>query len=552
MRLSAYSLRSFCLLPVVFVFLLLPNGISAQNVYLDSTTTVVNSSNAPVSGGDTIFLQSGTYEFLLFKGIRGDSQQAVTITNDKGEVIIDSDHYFGISFQNCRHIHLSGQTKYGIRITKVENGGGIGISALSSHFEIDRVEIANTLHAGIMCKTDPDCSYKATRDSFLMKDIHIHDNYIHHTGTEGLYIGSSNFFGNILKCEGKDTLLLPHLIEGVHIHGNIIKYTGWDGLQVSSAIDNCAIYNNRILYDSQAEQNFQMSGILSGSGSDCDCYNNLIAYGKGNGIEFHGTGGQRFFNNLIIHAGQQYKPGDPKHPRHGMVFNHQVFLSPDSSIRVFNNTIIKPKSDGIRFNLSDYQSAENFVQNNIIVSPGAFDYYENLNTFRTGQDAYVFQKDTGLDVTVSDNIFTLDPAFPQFLDTLADNYTLRPGSPAIDQGTDLSAHGILFDYYYTARPQGPAFDIGAFEFDSLTVGQKESAREHHGVFPNPASDFFMLKTTGPHHIRVFSPSGNLLLQKKNAAPGERISIRQLKPGLYFLQLQHTSSHAVNTLKLIIL
>ncbi len=543
-----------CAYPLAAVLLVcLPGIIKAQNVFFDSSATVISPANAPVAGGDTIFLEAGTYRFLLIQSIQGNHHEPVVITNRNGEVIINSDHHYGISMRNCKHVRLTGQTKYGIRITRVENGNGIGVSALSNHIEIDHLEITNVSHAGIMCKTDPDCTFQATRDSFLMQNIHIHHNLIHNVGTEGLYIGNTRFSGLVMNCQGKDTLLFPHLIHDLSVHDNIIKYTGWDGLQVSSATQNCAIFNNVISYDSQKEQNFQMSGILMGGGSSCDCYNNWIFKGKGNGIEYHGTGGQRIFNNVIIQPGYQYFPYDPTIPIHGMLFSHHAFLYPDSGVRVFNNTIVHPKSDGIRFNFSSLKSAGNMVKNNIIVEPGAYAYYEDLSTFRTGEDAYVFKNDTALDVTISHNIFTRNKSSVNFYDVYNHNYTLNHGSPAINQGVDLTAHHIVFDHYFTPRPQGSGFDIGAFEFDSLRVAKNELLRSHQvSIFPNPAKHFFILNAPAAlYQITIFSLHGKEMVTKKGVHPHVPVYVNSLKPGMYLLLIENSSDNKSYVQKLII-
>lgn len=523
---------------LIALLLIVASSIQGQNVYFDSTTTVINTTNAPVNGGDTIFLEGGHYEYLFIENIAGKQDTPVVITNYNGEVIIHNDHYFGISFQNCKHIHLMGQYNYGIRITKVSNGAGIGISNLSNFFEVEHVEVANTKLAGIMCKTEPGCDFTASRDSFLMEDIHIHDNFLHDIGKEGMYIGSTKYFGKIINCNGKDTLVLPHLLKDIKIHDNLIKRTGWDGLQVSSASFDCAVYDNHILYDSREEQNFQMSGIINGSGTDCDCYNNYIAFGKGIGIEFYGLGGQKIYNNIIIEAGKSYFPSDPQKQKHGIYIRHKAFSKPDSSFRIFNNTIIRPKSDGIHFHVNDTLSAGNRIQNNIIVDPGAYDYYENTSSFRKGEDAYIFLTDTALDVQSSNNLLTRKLSVPAFYDTTQYNYTLKPGSPAIDAGVNLTVDSILFDFYHNPRPVGNAFDIGAFEFDSLIQNNMEKKQNKVLIYPNPAGSHFYVKAPFEEFkLNIFSIQGKEIISSEHLQSGDQIFLSSISPGLYLIRIK---------------
>ena len=57
-------------------------------------------------------------------------------------------------------------------------------------------------------------------------------------------------------------------------------------------------------------------------------------------------------------------------------------------------------------------------------------------------------------------------ANPNFVNAAGDNFQLQAGSPAIDAGVTVS--GVSTDYNGVSRPQGSAFDIGAFEFATAT------------------------------------------------------------------------------------
>ena len=491
-------LRSFCTFISVFLW---SAGVFAgysgnSRIIVGTTTTLVDALVAPynqVKPGDTLFFLTGARDYILIRNFRGSAGKPVTFMNLDGMVIIDTDHNFGISIQNCQFIRLTGtgtvDSFYGFSIQRVKGGTGIGIGYLSSDVEIDHLYIRNVPIAGIYAKTDPDCTFTSTRENFTQYNTIIHDNYILGTGNEGLYIGSSKYTGQLVNCNGVDTLLFPSLLIGVKIYSNIISYPGWDGIQVSSAAANCQVYDNLILNDSQDEAPSQMSGILLGGGSKCDCYNNYIADGKGDGIESHGLGGSRIFNNIIINAGKSYKPEDSTQMKHG-IFVSDVSVVQDSSFYILFNDIINPKSDGIRF--SSILSRHNLIASNAIINPGNFDFYEHGHTGFKGIDAYVMIPNLAADLVLQNNYFCRVPDSAGFA---AANYTLGSLSRLIDAGSDEN-RGITFDFYHHTRPFGSGFDIGAFEYNPAYLGIPslgQATRLISPLFPNPVKTEFTIR-----------------------------------------------------------
>jgi hypothetical protein len=71
---------------------------------------------------------------------------------------------------------------------------------------------------------------------------------------------------------------------------------------------------------------------------------------------------------------------------------------------------------------------------------------------------------TCINVAIADT----DATNPLFVDAANDNFQLLAGSPCRDAGTDLSASGLIDDLLGVSRPQGAAYDIGAYEF--VTAG----------------------------------------------------------------------------------
>lgn len=57
-------------------------------------------------------------------------------------------------------------------------------------------------------------------------------------------------------------------------------------------------------------------------------------------------------------------------------------------------------------------------------------------------------------------------ADPLFVNPANEDYSLRGNSPAINAGLNVPAQGVSSDIMGTARPQGSAYDIGAYEYGS--------------------------------------------------------------------------------------
>jgi hypothetical protein len=536
------------ILPFLLVICCISEG-KAQNTHIlvDTNVSVIDANYPPFDSlrpGDTIFLQPGPRRFLLIRYLQGEPGKPIVITNYGGPVIINTDHYFGISIQGCRYFRLTGtgdpDTSYGIRIEGVARGGGIGVGFRSSDFELDHLSVMNCLTSGIVAKTEPSCSPGSSRGEFTQYNTIIHDNYVANIGNEGMYIGSSKYFGQIINCNGIDVTMMPPLLEGVRIYNNIVENTAMDAIQVGSSSTDCLIYDNFIKGDGQGEMFAQMSGITIGGGSRCDCYNNYITGGKGNGIEIHGLGGLKVFNNIIVDAGKSFQPDDLSKMRFGIYVSDASVLH-DSAFYIIFNTIVNPKSDGIRFN--SVNSANNLIVANVIINPGNFDLYENDNTSFEGYDSYVMLQDPLSDVTFMANYFArnLDGTVMS-----APAYAPGPGSLLID-GNILTNLGIDFDFYHNPRPVGNGYDIGAVEFDQASMGFDHSENElpETLVFPNPADRWIhfvhRITTGGEIVLKVYNELGMQVLQYKSSGRGGTIwtynlELESFDPGIYYYSI----------------
>ena len=520
-------------------------NVTTDKVYLDALASPFNT----VKPGDTLYILAGQRNYLLIKNFQGSPDKPIIIINKGGEVLFDTDHYYGIAIQNCRYIKLTGTGSpdffYGFKITRVANGAGVGVSDLTSDFEIDHVSIANCKIGGFYAKTDPDCTGKTTRDVFTQYNTVIHDNYIADVQDEGMYIGSTKYYGQNVTCNGSSVLLLPSLLDGVRIYNNIIVRSGWDGIQVSSASKNCQIYNNTILYDSQEGTDTQKSGILIGGGSQCDCYNNYIANGKGDGIESLGLGGYRVYNNVILNPGLNYYPSDKTKPAHG-IYVSDISVEKDSFFYVMHNTIINPKSDGIRF--SSTKSKYSIVASNVIINPGNFDYYENGSTSYHGIDSYVMFENAGTSISVRNNYFSriLSSAGFEGLEPLTSPkyFKLKYGSPLIDMADDDLKTAVSYDFLNTKRPNGIKSDIGAFEFDFSTFIERSGKNLYRQseLLGNPVRDILRIRiitdVADCVNLEIFNVQGVVVHQpvQSEVMVGNNLietNVPNLSSGIYF-------------------
>jgi hypothetical protein len=536
---------------MIYFVVALSQSLYAQNrsFAVDSLTTLIDANYHPynqVGPGDTLLFEHGNRAFILIRNFQGLEDKPIIFINRGGIVNINTDHYFGISIRNCRYFKFTGcgdiDHYYGFKITRVEHGGGIGIGERSSDFELDHVSVENCQGAGVIAKTDPDCMLTSTRDKFTQFNSIIHDNYISGVSNEGLYIGSTKYFGQVKNCNGKDTLLLPGLLDGVRIYNNIVKYTGWDGIQISSASFDCQVYDNIIMFDSQNEFHYQMSGIMLGGGSKCDCYSNFISQGNGNGIESHGLGGYRIFNNIIVNAGRGFLPLDSSQMRHGIYISDVTALT-DSSFYILNNNIMNPKSDGIRF--ASIHSKNNLVASNLIINPGNYDFYENGNTSFNGLDSYIMLPDANADVKISSNYFSrsIGNAGCSVID-----YTLLPGSLLIDAGyTDTKL--VAFDFNNHSRPWGNASDIGAFEYNPESLGLPDHAKQVNArleIFPNPVKTFLSIQylnsSDSDVFLDIYDINGIHIMHSQkdsmdNCSQIFKIDVKNYKPGIYIFTIR---------------
>jgi len=148
---------------------------------------------------------------------------------------------------------------------------------------------------------------------------------------------------------------------------------------------------------------------------------------------------------------------------------------------VANNTIINPIDYGIRINSAyDYFGANNIVYE-LISQVGWHERTNNIGRTKDVRNELYFDS-TAVRITGFTPVDSLIGVDPLFTDFSGEDYSITTDSPAKDAGYAPSAYDVFYSFYSLDikkdilnldRPQGAAWDIGAYEYvnsgPSLTV-----------------------------------------------------------------------------------
>ncbi|MGJ8671814.1 MAG: right-handed parallel beta-helix repeat-containing protein [Rubritalea sp.] len=330
-------IRKLCI--TLSLLLLYAGTLSAKQTTLRlEETTTLDGSKIKHRPGDVFKIKDGKYSSLTIKNFQGSADAPITFINSGGIAEFDSREKgnSALTISGCKHIRLTGsgdtQNRYGIRAACGKKGPhAVNVIGRSSSIEIDHIEVFGAGFAGFNVKDEPSMQHKTTRDQFTMRNIALHDNYVHDVKGEGFYIGHTFYDGYDPKKTGKPTM--PHLIEGLRLYNNICKDTGCEGIQVGSASEDCEIYNNTILNSGVSPfAEYQDNGMQIGAGTQAKVYDNLIDTCPSNGFVVFGYGKVNIENNLVRNPGKS-----------GMYINTKG----GDHYLIQNNTFDSPNDDGV-------------------------------------------------------------------------------------------------------------------------------------------------------------------------------------------------------------
>ena len=328
---------------------------------------------------------------------------------------------FGVDLNAQSHVRVEG-----LRIRRYSGGlgdytGGIGIVNAgfkpAGHAVIRNNEV-------LQCKAG---SNRWVVQALGYSDTLVEANHVHHnqrnrgigvTGSKSQHVRNVVIRDNLIeRCGG--TGINFYWAEDSKIVGNTVR----DNRGNHANAITVYLHSRRILIDGNRAIRSNM-GITVQESSDITITNNLVV-------------GQDGWDGRLITL---YGPGE--------------------NITVLNNTVLntsKHNAIGVPANATNYVLKNNIADGIALPSeppPGPIVLSNNLFTDLTWN---MKPEDLGGGSLVENDLGNI------FSDPEAGDYTLRAGSPAIDAGADVS--GVVdHDLAGTPRPQGEAFDIGAYEF----------------------------------------------------------------------------------------
>ena len=418
---SIHALR-FALLPVLVLVLATPLACAAT--YYVAPPPAGNNGNpgtssAPwatlqyaadrVDAGDTVRVRAGDYVGANITA-SGTAAQPIVFEADTGEspAIIgdnpetsDGFNLEGVSYVVVQGFTINGRSRSGIRAV-----------------ECDHVTLRNntTDQNGVWGIFTAFCDDLLIENNITSRSEEQHGIYVSNSGDRPVIRGN---------------LVWGNSGNGIHMNGDVSQ--GGDGIISDALVEGNVIYDN----GTSGGSGINMDGV-----QDSLIRNNLLYDAHASGISLYQIDGG----------------------------------GPSTGNRLLNNTVLVASNGRWALNMQD-GATNNTVHNNILYNGHSFrgsldisadslpgldsDYNAVMDRFTTdGGDSVLtlaeWQQDTGNDM----HSFTATPA-QLFVDAAGDDYRLSATSPAIDAGetrTDVPA-----DLAGVPRPQGAAYDIGAYE-----------------------------------------------------------------------------------------
>ncbi len=441
------------LLIVIAILVLAGNALAAdRHVGSGQTYSTIGEAVTAASNSDNIIIHAGTYAENVDTG----GKTGLTFINNTGDAPIVQGRFSVDNNTTIDGLKITGWTEayhgikgYQVTGVTVRNceiyAGGDSGSASGVYFrKSTKILIDNCIiHAGIKGVTivSGDSTDATYANGTIIRNSFIYDNFVDGVNIHGQYftISGNQIYNNM------DSNFADNHPDGIAFIRAIIPVDGFYGVSFAKISKNKIYNHTQNIFsenvtggeEANEQEIYITENVIFNASSGTVNGVDMSTFGSRNFSMTNGVNGLYFYGNTIGHAG-------------GLSID---FEDGKNGTYHFKNNIFVTTGEHISLNVSDMDdfSAGEFDYNlydigsKFIYADGT--YYDTLTTF---QAAYAMQETHGQSGTAGIN------AFPTPTPTGA-------GVLCVNNGATLGAP-YNTDIIGTSRPQGAAWDIGAYEY----------------------------------------------------------------------------------------
>jgi|Deesub1362A_J573_1020465.scaffolds.fasta_scaffold00004_245 hypothetical protein len=520
--------KKTCLLVAFFAILFCVSSVSAATWYVDKDATGLNDGTSwenawqsfadinwnKIQPGDTVYISGGstskTYNEGLTIGASGSEGNPITIkvgqdSGHNGIVILEGGADYGIHVNGKSWVTISGQLDNGIEPNMIVRNYNKDAILLQSITGI----VVEYLEVGPITNYGPAYGHCVhIRDGYIGGSNRVHHNKIHDCYDYGIIIrDTSDLFKNddYLRIDHNEIYNLGH--DGIHAGASAGGLT-IDHNEIHTALSG--ENQNPVYIDGMHLRGFNYLTVAYNKIYDLEGPDGMYAY-----LYFEADTGQSnvsandiyVYNNVIYETDQSYD-----HYSVGIAFGCKACTSL-TNVSILNNTIVDMEYNVLAFNtynanpVSNVIIANNIIYNGCLNNIGSNRYLiglSHLDGITTGSFGDTPTPDiiwdyNLVDVSNSDTIMatyndkpynyndwksvsgcdangvTSDPTFVNWIEGNAvDLHLDATDTAAINQGRTRTEFSD--DYDGITRPQGNAWDIGAYEYHKLAPSPPTNLR----------------------------------------------------------------------------
>ncbi len=457
----------------------IPFTVRAGGIYFVSTTgsdSAAGSFTAPwktmtklrstVKAGDTVYLRAGTWNTLdndrstlLVNGVSGTASAPITVSGYPGETAVISagthdwaiaDTYANSNWWTFSNITIADAGDIGVYWSPTDTAGA----------RMDGIRFVGTINHNLQScpwefNGDSSSSQMLGNDVYdfalespstgvrgygwyyggygTQENIEIGWNYVHYDGTTNLSSRGLQMYGHCPQagqCPDK-----TDLFRNVVFHDNVVKGMGRSGILLGGSDGT----GNDPFLDDNTQYIYNNVFVANGA-TDIDYGYSAIQFGNST----NGTGTFKVYNNTFYYNGNSPLPSAS-----GDIDDQGV-----TSIEIVNNAFYAPSG---ATHYCGYVCFE--VNGKVSQVSGHHNLFYNFGNGPSWSTSSISGK----------NPLFVNPSTDM---TVAD-FHLQSTSPAIDAGYAESS--VTHDIVNVPRPQGAAYDIGAYEYFTGTTASKPAA-----------------------------------------------------------------------------